>query len=381
MKRNLFISVSLMFMGCFLLSCEKNEPTGGGETPPATSDYAPGEIPGLGNAEGELTGTPYLLPEGVELLQELEGGGYWTDYFSPLWDYAAAPQRKALARKALPEKTPSKVAANEDIVYRGSGTGYVDILVNLANNNSSATVVEFPAGLILENVSGNCQNGVLLKKVKVEIPAGGTVRICLSFYCGNLSRSSAHGGDVYTWGVVTDAAPIIELCNLLKNKKINIEEYNPTSQVDYNYYDYIVDDLQSIVWKITDSTYGLNDSDREYINSLPNEGEPTPGTGTGDDPGTGDEPGEWIEDGNQLIYEVDEGLYLARWVLTFDDNGICIESKCEMVFTDALIAQLMYDELLNSGQSVTISENTVIVDFTEYHAGLTKEDVLAAIGL
>ncbi len=74
-------------------------------------------------------------------------------------------------------------------------------------------------------------------------------------------------------------------------------------------------------------------------------------------------------------------MYLARWVLTFDDNGICIESKCEMVFTDASIAQLMYNELLNSGQSVTISENTVIIDFTESHAGLTKEDVLAAIGL
>lgn len=395
----LLVPMLLMGVSLVFLSCQKED--GPPVDTPEVTDYEPGEIPGLGNADGELTGTPYVLPDGVELTEQLRGGGEWTDYFAPAMNYAAAPRRTALRGKTLPQKAQTQIA-DETMIWRGSGYGYVDIMVSLTNTNSTATNVEFPAGLILRNEAGDCQNGVLLKKVVLQIPANEAVRICLSFYCGNLSRGSAYSDDFYSWGVVTDAAPILDLCERVKDKKINIEDYDSTSSVDYNFYYDVVNELQSIVWRITDGS-GLTENNIEYINSLPNEDDPTPttdtgddtgedtgddtGTGTGDDTGTddgtgtGDDPGEWRDEGNQLIYEIDEGVYTARWILTFDSNNICIESVCEMIFADATMAQLIFDQLSAEMPTATLSGTTITIDYTEYHAGLTKEEVLAAIGL
>lgn len=263
MKKRLFI-IFAVSIGVLLAGCEK-------ENIVEIVDYNSGEIPGLGNTEGELTGRPFKLPDGVTLTQDMHGGAESGNYFMPAWGYSAVSRMAPLRGKDLPPpRAFVSTRSDEDVpvVYRGSGYGYVDIYVSLSNSNNRTTTVEFPAGLILENVGGNSQNGVLIKKAEVQIEARSEILIVLAFYCGNASRSSAYSDDYYTLGVVTDAAPIIDLCERVANKRINIEEFDPASIEDYYEYISLNSKLQDIVWSVTDGS-GLDEYEIEYINSLP----------------------------------------------------------------------------------------------------------------
>ncbi len=261
------LALFLLLVGCLggaLISCEKNDVEG---TP---TDYKAGEIPGLGDTEGELTGTPFTLPEGVELTGDIVGDGnhygYWSynDYASQMSYEFVNKDGTRVTRTLLPP-TRTDIPTH----YFGSGTGYVDLLIPLHNSNTHAVTVTFPAALIMKNIAGDCQNGVLIKKVVVKIPARSDYQLCLSFYCGNANLSSAGYYDKYQWGVVSNAKPLLELCERVKDKKINIEEFDPASVDDSDIYSTQTGYLQSIVWCVTDYE-GLNEEDIEYLQSLPN---------------------------------------------------------------------------------------------------------------
>ena len=235
-------------------------------------DYEPGSIPGLGEAEGDLTGTSFRLPDGIELTEDITGNADQDNY----WDLysSSGPARSFINKNGAIESKSFAFRAQHDeneptICYSGSGYGYVDLLLKLRNIRSTPVTVTFPAATILISKAGNCQNGVLIKKVTVTVPANSSYNICLSFYCGNLHKSSAHRNDIYVLGVVSNAQPLLDLCERVKNKKINIEEFLRTSRSDYNIYSGQVDRLQSIVWHVTDGE-GLTQYDIEYINSLLN---------------------------------------------------------------------------------------------------------------
>jgi hypothetical protein len=258
----------LWICAVLLAGCEK------AEDEQEIVDYQAGEIPGLGGADGELTGTPFQLPDGIELTEDITGAANQDRY----WDFSAFYSAKFTARSFIGKdggvETKSfapqiRVGEEEDaeIHYYGSGYGFVDLLIAMHNNRSTPVTVTFPAATILRSQSGNCQNGVLIKKVTVTIPANSDYRLSLSFYCGNAHKSSAHSSDVYVLGVVSNARPLLDLCDRVKNKKINIEEFSRTSQADYDTYNDQVDRLQDIVWHVTDDD-GLTEYDIEYINSL-----------------------------------------------------------------------------------------------------------------
>lgn len=245
-------------------SCE------GKDDGPETADYAPGEIPGLGEAGGELTGSPFALPAGVTLAGEITGAGDYADY----WNEALVARGGALTfteKDGTTRTAAHAPATRADAVtgYFGSGYGFVDLLIPLKNTTAGPVTVTFPAALILRSVSGDCQNGVLIKKATVDVPAGTGYTVCLSFYCGNASKGSAGSGDDYVWGVVSDAAPLLDLCERVKGKKINIEEFDPADFDDLYIYRDQIDRLQDIVWNITDDE-GLTEEDIAYINALPN---------------------------------------------------------------------------------------------------------------
>lgn len=265
MKRwYLFLFAGLL---CFALaSCDKDDdPTL--DNPPV--DYTPGEIPGLGGADGELTGAPFKLPDGVELIDNITGDGSQRGY----WDFSGSYAPNAtftqkdgsVVTRALGVQT----RAGETRHYYGSGKGYVDLLIPMRNGRSGPITVTFPAGTILRSQNANRQHGVLIKKVAVTIPANSDYYLCLAFYCGNAHKGSAGSNDVYELGVVTNARPLLDLCDRVKNKKINIEDFSRTSYGDYGIYNSQIGRLQSIVWEITDEE-GLSEEDIAYINALPN---------------------------------------------------------------------------------------------------------------
>ena len=230
-------------------------------------NYEPGQIPGLGSSDGELTGAMFQLPDGVILIDDITGkgdpDGYWD--FSETRSYQFTDKNDSVITRQI---SPKLYRDETQINYRGSGNGYVDLLVPMHNSNNYPVTVTFPAALIAKNYAGNCQNGVLLKKVIVEIPANSDYYLNLSFYCGNLTKSTASDNDIYSFSVVSDAEALIELCDLLKNKKINIEEFDPTKYEDQSTFESQVGMLQLIVWSITEWN-GLNRIYTMYINGLP----------------------------------------------------------------------------------------------------------------
>lgn len=233
-------------------------------------DYLPGEIPGLGEAEGELTGTTFTLPNGIEVEGTITGLGVNIFNQRSSFTPTLVPELHVEKEMSLREKELTLRASSNFEVAVGSGY-FVKVLVTLNNKNTTNTEIVFPAGLIVRALSSENQNGILLKKASVTVPKDGSLHVALIMYCGNSSRSPSGTSDQYEWGVVTDSKLILDLCDRLKNKKINYEEF---SAADYNTYKDQVDNLQLILWSLTDgnSEYlsGLTDEYKEYIESLPN---------------------------------------------------------------------------------------------------------------
>jgi Iap family predicted aminopeptidase len=89
-------------------------------------------------------------------------------------------------------------------------------------------------------------------------------------YCGNSDRKPSSPSETYKFAVVSNSSLIVDLCQRLKNKKINIEEYNMRNSSENDAYQEIVTRLQAILWYLTDLGYSLTESEIEYIESLPN---------------------------------------------------------------------------------------------------------------
>lgn len=213
-----------------------------------------GQIPGLGNTDGELTGKAFQLPSGITLEQDITG--YDGSYKSAIDKKESNTVEVAL--NSLPK-------ANIDIdEVIGSGY-YVTLLLNLKNGTDKDVEIEFPAGLIIKSRSGDYQNGVLLKKTKATISANQTENIVLLMYCGNASRSSSSSYEKYDWAVISNSSLIVDLCNRLANKKINYEEFAST---EVSTYVLQVTHLQDILWKLTDEE-GISDEEIQYISKLP----------------------------------------------------------------------------------------------------------------
>jgi len=230
-------------------------------------EVLPGQIPGLGNTPGELTGTPFTFPDGVELDGEITGAvnssGYWSSG-GKSGSYSFIGKNGETITKTSEPATRT----TDPIEYRGSGKSYVELLVSLRNTKSTPITVTIPAATVFVSKAGDCQNGVLIKKVSFTIPANSTYKLCLVMYCGNASKGTAGSSDIYILGVVSNAAPLLDLCERVKNKKINIEEF-PRNYDARDIYRNQANVLQDIVWNVTDGD-GITSEDIAYINSLPN---------------------------------------------------------------------------------------------------------------
>lgn len=104
----------------------------------------------------------------------------------------------------------------------------------------------------------------------------------------------------------------------------------------------------------------------------------------GENPGQEIVEGKWTEQGNKLIYKItyDYGYgasYTAVWTLTFDGDT-CIKSECVCTFSSSQLADAFYEAWQeDESYPATKSGDTVIVDWTELHKGMSKTDVKKAI--
>ena len=221
----------------FLCSCEY-------EDNDTTLNYKAGKIPGLGWTEGNPTGKPIKLPSGLELVGGIMGGGNSKGY----WNQKA------------------NSTGTQSTYWRGSGSGDICLVMKLRNVKSSSVKWEIPAGSIFVSKSGGVQHGILLQYTSVTIPAASEATLILSLYCGNTGKAVARSGHGFDLGVESNAKPLLDLCDRLKNKRINIEKFAPgEGPAAYNERAL---QLKNILWKITDGD-GLSDGDANYISSMP----------------------------------------------------------------------------------------------------------------
>lgn len=268
-----FLSVNLFLTGC---SKNEDEPDNG-----AIQTHTPGNIPGLGEKGGELTGTAFALPDNIEIIGKIWGG----------FDPSASPRSWAAGTKKTTSfsKSISLRAGGNTMISETIGSGsYVTLYIVLKNRSSRDIEILFPAGLIAKSLSGNAQNGVLLKKTMTLVSANSTKAIMLMMYCGNANREASSTEEEYQFAVVSNSSLILSLCNSLKDKRINHEEYDIISLAEilsdpnfnwdnfdwetlfvgqYNDYSSFI---QSALWKLTDDSEALSSEDLSYINSMEN---------------------------------------------------------------------------------------------------------------
>lgn len=228
MKSNFNKCLLLLLSACLLYSCNKEEET---ILPNKTSNFLPGQIPGMGETSGALTGTAYIFPEGITLTGNITG------------DFYLAPQSNYCQTV-------------------GSGA-FVAVCLRLVNRLDKDTLIILPAGLTFRADRPDDQNGMLIRNTTIFLNKEDSCNVLLYTYCINQERHPSLRSSTYTLGPVTDAEPCLELIDLLKNKKINKEEVDSESYLDLKY------KLQHIVWHITDGK-GISTEDEDYIRTLKN---------------------------------------------------------------------------------------------------------------
>ena len=261
----LFLGVTLLCSMFMLSSCSKKDDVEGNDEDPVDliEDEA-GGISGLGDNGGNLGGVTFVLPEGIDVVGKIMGFSE-NNTSSGINSSTSFPKSEILVNRMNETQTSSLRASAAYDVIIGSG-GLVTVKISLKNTTSNKIVVNFPAGLIFESISGAYQNGILMKKCKATVPANKTYDVVLHLYCGNLSRHVSDPSAEYKWPIRTNSASLMELCDLLKNKKINYEEYSGLGQLQYII---LIITVQTVVWDISDDDEGLSDSNRKTISDLP----------------------------------------------------------------------------------------------------------------
>jgi len=156
--------------------------------------------PGFGTSKSRPEGTPFQFPAGISFVEKPR-------YDRDCWN-----------------------EAREHKKTRGSGE-FVSFCLSFSNANTYAVRVELPPGVIWvaekrELYEDMSQNGVILKTVRVLVPAHAVETIWLVAYCLNFDRSTTRHGDTFeAQPILSNHAGLLDLARQLSTKKINEDEY------------------------------------------------------------------------------------------------------------------------------------------------------------
>ncbi|RPE14248.1 hypothetical protein EGT74_12315 [Chitinophaga lutea] len=221
LRQGLILLTATLMLAFVIPGCKKNN----------KNDDAPGETPGklvgMGEMAGVPTGTPFVFPANISVAGSIYGSSCDTAY------------------------------------RRGSGE-FVDVCIGFFNSGTTDYTLTLPAGLTITADDVTYQHGIIIQDTKILLKAGMITRCGVGAYCINAPKKPSSYTVTYKIGNVSDSRLIKQLIDLLKNKKINIEEYANSS--DYND---AVDIIQPAVWSITDFD-GLQEPIKQEIATIPN---------------------------------------------------------------------------------------------------------------
>lgn len=222
LRQALVLLTATLMLAVVLPACKKDKK---GNAEPAE---VAGKIPGLGDTPGTPAATAYELPANISLVGKIKGNVCDTAY------------------------------------ERGSGR-FVDVCVALINSGGTDITLTIPAGLIILADSEEDQHGMIIQETTIILKAGKITRCGLNAYCTNASKHPSSYTSTYTIGGVSSSVLIKQLIAILKNKKVNTEDY-PNDREGYGKAE---DAVQGAVWGITDGD-GLNDIVKQELAEIPN---------------------------------------------------------------------------------------------------------------
>lgn len=167
--------------------------TGGGAPAQARTQKSLG--PGLGLSKEDPTGRAFVLPEGVTLETPI---------------IAWSPE--------------NPVDCDEKYSDEGNGTGEeVRMCLVFRNTTSHPITVTLPPGMIFVATNDDVQNGIIVQRISIVVPAGERYFAPLFAYCVNEDRSTTGAEDRYEMGPVIENRDFQELFALLEGKSLSRE--------------------------------------------------------------------------------------------------------------------------------------------------------------
>lgn len=137
----------------------------------------------------------------------------------------------------------------------GSGTGLVDLVLEIGNGTGQPVAITIPAGFVFVSETGTYQDGLLLDSLVVQVPAGGSTRLLLSLYCSQQSRETAKPTAVYRTGAVTGNAGLLAIIGL--PRPIPVVSDSITAAV-----------TQFAVWEVTDGKGPLSAAQLNMLRTI-----------------------------------------------------------------------------------------------------------------
>nr|WP_295935074.1 hypothetical protein [uncultured Dyadobacter sp.] len=107
----------------------------------------------------------------------------------------------------------------------GSGNA-VRFCIVLSNRTHGPLTATLPAGTVFISMDDKSQNGLVVQTIRLAIPPLSTASFHVLSNGINEDRDdSSHSGEFDPQPLLSDYAPVLELTDLLRGKKINVEDY------------------------------------------------------------------------------------------------------------------------------------------------------------
>lgn len=222
MRKIIFFITFFFIVAVTFLSCSKDK----------RDNDEPGNIPGMGEAGGEL---------------EVEGPASYPIQPSIIGDISGV------------EVDPLPI---ENTV--GSGGGWVILDIEIDNTTDKEAEFYLLGGSVIECQETGYQHAICINRVDVSVEAESSRNIKLLAYCINKGRSGSKPNISYIIKGVSNSDRMMRLVEALEDKKIDIRDYLPDNKMEFIE---LSKKIQDIIWAITNGA-GLTDADWSYINSI-----------------------------------------------------------------------------------------------------------------
>ncbi|MFT5749511.1 MAG: hypothetical protein ACI93S_000772 [Ancylomarina sp.] len=223
MRKLLFLVTFSFIVAVTFLSCSKDK----------SDNDDPGNIPGMGDAGGDL---------------EVDG-----------------PSSYPIQPSIIGDITGLEVAPLPTENVAGSGGGWVILDIEIENTTDEEADFYLLGGSVIECQEVGYQNAISINRVDVSVEAESSKHIKLLVYCINRGRSGSSPEISYIIKGVSSSDRMMRLVEALENKKIDIRGYLPDDKMEFID---LSEKIQDLVWEITNGS-GLSDDDWTFINSLP----------------------------------------------------------------------------------------------------------------